>query len=176
RVWAQAGVEPRFVLIHRNPLEVAASLERRNNIDMQLGLLIWLRHVLDAEAGTRGRPRSFVSYSGLLQNWLRTAETLQSDLGVSLPRLSLGVTAEVEAFLSPALRHFNETAESVLNNPVMSSWTKDVYAILERWADNGEDPADHARPHPTSRVRVARCGQTPERRCRTDDACHRVAH
>lgn len=145
RVWESAGVEPRFAMIHRNPLEVAAAMQQRNGIDPQLGMFIWLRHVLDGERGTRGRPRSFTSYSELMQNWQHVADKLQSDLKISLPRFSLGVTPEVEDFLSPALHHFNETPPASLNTPAVSAWVRDVHDILERWVDQGEDKKDHAR-------------------------------
>ena len=48
--------DPLVVLPVRNPLEVAASLARRNDFDPSLGQLLWLRHVLDAEHATRGPP------------------------------------------------------------------------------------------------------------------------
>ncbi len=143
-VWGAANVDPAFVLIHRNPTEVAASLERRNGMDTQLSLLIWLRHVIEAEIGTRGCARSFTSYRELMQNWHHTATKLQSDLKLSFPRFSLGVTEEVEEFLSPTLRHFNETADSAMNDPIVSGWVRDVFAILERWTDQGENSKDHA--------------------------------
>ena len=43
----------RALLPLRSPLEVALSLDRRDGIPLSLGCLIWLRHVLDAETGTR---------------------------------------------------------------------------------------------------------------------------
>ncbi|WP_313137855.1 hypothetical protein [Paracoccus jeotgali] len=144
QVWSAVEVEPRFALIHRNPMEVAASLEKRNGIDLHLGLLIWLRHVLEAEAGTRGRPRSFVSYPELLQNWKRTAEKLQSDLQITLPRFSLGVAAEVEEFLTPTLRHFVEAPEGI-DAPIVPAWIQDAFGIMERWAARGEDKKDYVR-------------------------------
>ena len=143
-VWDAAGVDARFVLIHRNPIEVAASLEKRNGIDPQLGMLIWLRHVLAAEADTRDRARSFTSYTHLLQNWQRTAEKLQSDLKLSFPRFSLGVTEDVEAFLSPSLRHHNDTSNTSLNSPIVSSWVRDVCTIMDRWSEHGENKKDYA--------------------------------
>jgi hypothetical protein len=139
-VWAQAKIDPVFVLIHRNPLEVAASLQKRNGIDPQLGMFIWLRHTLEAEAGTRGRARAITSYAQLLQNWQTTARKLQSDLKVTFPRFSLGVTQEVESFLTPTLRHHED---DTLNSPRVPDWVRDVYDILERWTHKGECAQDY---------------------------------
>ena len=52
-VFREAEWSVRPVLPLRSPLEVALSLNRRNGIAPGLGCLIWLRHVLDAEAETR---------------------------------------------------------------------------------------------------------------------------
>ncbi|UQV19489.1 hypothetical protein MU852_06915 [Brevundimonas albigilva] len=58
----------------RDPAEVAASLTRRNGFPPRQGLGLWLRHVLDAEAASRGRPRVFLPWSDFLADWrgLRT--------------------------------------------------------------------------------------------------------
>lgn len=50
-------VTPRFVLVLRHPLDVAASLAARDGIGAARGLLLWLGHLLDAERATRGAPR-----------------------------------------------------------------------------------------------------------------------
>ena len=143
-VLAEEGVTPRYVLTHRNPLEVAASLRKRDGLSTGHGLLIWLRHVLDAEHGTRGQPRCFTSFVQLMTNWAGVAEQIQTSIGLNLPRFSLGVAPEVDAFLEGSLRHHHEAPEKVLNNPMLSSWVRDTYAILERWVSEGETSEDHA--------------------------------
>ena len=55
---------PLTLCITRNPLEVAASLHKRNGTEPVLAYLIWLRYVLDAEFDTRGASRCFISYDG----------------------------------------------------------------------------------------------------------------
>ncbi|MRU15525.1 hypothetical protein FDP25_08800 [Roseovarius sp. A21] len=136
------GIEPHYVLINRNPLEVAASLLRRDSIDQNLGLLIWLRHVLDSEAMSRGRKRVFVNYTGLIRNWAKVVETIQTNISLRFPRMSLGVANEVENFLSAKLQHHQESTDEILQNPLITSWVKDTYEIMERWVKLGEDSAD----------------------------------
>lgn len=139
------GVTPRFLLTLRHPLEVASSLQRRDKFDQSLGLLIWLRHALQAEADTRGQRRCFTSYSELLGNWGHVAEKVQDQLGVTLPRMSLNVVPEVDDFLSTPLRKFREDPATLLKNPLVAAWIRETYAILDRWAQDGEDEGDHAR-------------------------------
>ena len=46
-VFVEMGIRPLFVLPVRNPLEVAASVHRRDRIEPWLTLLVWQRHVLE---------------------------------------------------------------------------------------------------------------------------------
>ena len=138
-----AGVQPAIMMPVRNPLEVADSLYSRNGFDPALGHLLWLRHVLEAEAATRGMPRFHSSYDGLLESWPRLVSGTQEKLGVSWPRLSPLVAEEVDAFLTARLRHHRESPKSVSDNPLLSAWLRESYTIFLRWADEGESAADH---------------------------------
>ena len=80
-VLAEFPASPAIVLPLRNPLEVSASLKRRDAMLSTKGLLLWLRHVLDAEASTRGLPRAIAPYDVLVkelgrlrQQFVATAE------------------------------------------------------------------------------------------------------
>ncbi|MDO8883196.1 MAG: hypothetical protein U0934_05235 [Pseudotabrizicola sp.] len=143
-VFKQIDVRPVIAHVHRNPLDVAASLHARDGLDPELGLLIWLRHVLDAERNSRGLRRSFLSYDQLIQNWGGVVDRLGKELKVSWPRLSSLAAAEIDSFLTPDLRHHEAAKEQVLENPQASAWIRDTYAILQRWADHGETEADRS--------------------------------
>ena len=56
-------------VIVRPAIEVARSLERRNQFDIEFGLLLWARYHLDLERHTRGRLRRFITYDQLMQDW-----------------------------------------------------------------------------------------------------------
>lgn len=144
-VFHEVGATPGYVLTHRNPLEVAASLAKRNGITRGLSHLIWLRHILDAEANTRNRPRCFTSFTQLLTDWTGVAEKIQTALDLSLPRFSLGAATEVEAFLESDLQHHKEMPGKILQSPMLSTWVRDTYEILERWVSDGENSEDHKR-------------------------------
>ena len=143
-VFDRSNIKPLVFLPVRNPLEVAASLERRNGFDPALGNLLWLRHVLEAEFASRGIPRVFATYDQLMQTWGSVAHNAQKKLGVHWPRLSDRSASEIEAFLSNKLRHHKEPAESVLDNPTLSVWLRETYAIMEKWSRSGEAAADRA--------------------------------
>ena len=141
----RAGIEPLYLNIHRNPLEVTQSLLKRNNFDPSFGMLLWLRHMLDAEAATRGRVRDFTSFARLLQAWPGVISQAEDALGLRFPRMSESVTVEVDSFLSQELRHHTETTDRVLSNPMISDWVRNSFDIFERWVKRGtEDNTDYA--------------------------------
>jgi hypothetical protein len=67
--WLESGsLKPSMLLISRDPLEVARSLEKAEGIPYQIGIQLWLQHIFAAERSSRGFPRLHVTYEELLQN------------------------------------------------------------------------------------------------------------
>lgn len=143
QLFQERKTQPVYVLTHRNPLEVARSLEKSEGWPLAMGLLLWLRHVLEAEAGSRGARRCCTSYDRLLTDWSGVVSTLQSRTGLNFPRVSTRVGADVDAFLSRDLRHSVEQAEAMVDNPLVSKWVRGTFEIMERWTEQGENDADH---------------------------------
>lgn len=146
RFWLEAfdaeAIKPAIILPLRHPDEVADSLERRDTMGVGYGQLLWLRHVLDAEQGTRGRPRIFTTYHALLVDWRGVMKRLSEHFSLIWPRNSLVSAAEVDSFLhkreirSDAPRDIREGADLV-------SWLSNVYSIIARWSVSGESAADY---------------------------------
>lgn len=105
RAAARAGRETSMVLIVRHPIEVAASLQRRDGMPISQAWLLWLEHVLAAEAFTRGDRRSIVAYDRLLADWRGTIARVERDLDLGLPAAGVDVEAGIDGFLSADLRH-----------------------------------------------------------------------
>ena len=118
----------------RNPLEVAASLRARDAIDPSIGVLMWLRNVLDAEASSRGLPRAFTRYEDVLDNWKSLAIRLGSELEVTWPRRSTVADLEIESFIASSIRHHIHDDARVHDDPMVSVWVKTAFEILNRWA------------------------------------------
>lgn len=139
------GIRPLFVCTHRHPQEVVASLARREGWSASQGLLLWLRHVLDAEAGSRGAPRVFVSYDMLLADWRQALARISKGLPLHWPVTPDSMAPMITGFLSDALRHFRASGAEAQQDPLLDGWVGEVYAILECWAVSGESKTDHAR-------------------------------
>ena len=136
--WIEAvrgtGARSRVVVTVRSPLDVAASLEARNGIDPFIGYLSWLRHVVDAEAGSRDLPRVFTRYESLLAEPHASVDRIGRMLGLDWPnRSSAAARTDVEAFLSPELRHHRSDDAGLTADRHISEWVSTAFAIVERW-------------------------------------------
>lgn len=137
-VFADAGWSTRVVLPIRSPLEVARSLERRDGIPPSVGCLVWLRHVLDAEAETRGAPRAFIDWSAFLSDRAGALYRVARRLGIVWPRGAIDVSA-VDDFVSGALRHFEAGANEIAVDPAISRLAWKVYRLMLALADDPDD-------------------------------------
>ena len=140
----QAGRQPLYVCTHRHPIEVARSLTRWYNYEESYCVLLWLRHVLDAEAQTRGAARVFTSYDRLMQDWRSVATGIECGFGLNWPRALEASAPEIEAFLAAELRHFKVAGETTPTALEPTGWAARVHAIMEVWAASGERTSDHA--------------------------------
>jgi hypothetical protein len=117
-VVATAGIIPSAVLVVRNPQDVARSLERRNAIPTTTALLMWLRHVLDAESQTRLIRRSIVRCEDMHEHWLQLAEQISTDLGIKWAPRSIDADREISRFSKSGHRK-HEPRTTSLDVPVL---------------------------------------------------------
>lgn len=101
----ELGVAPRYLLMLRAPAEVAGSLGKRDGFGTAKSACLWLHHNLAAERETRSGRRVFVTFEGLLADPRGTLERIGETLALRWPRPLEEAMGEIEAFLSPQLRH-----------------------------------------------------------------------
>jgi hypothetical protein len=148
-LWLQAldelSVEPVVVIPFRNPLEVAASLARRDGLPLAQSLLIYIQGNLEAERASRGRRRVFQLYDGLVSDWRSFAEKLANAGGPRTDGFAAQTTAEVEDFLTPDLHHHHATRESLANLPDGAAMLMEMYDGMVQVAATGDETALRAR-------------------------------
>lgn len=142
RILAKLGYRPSFVIPVRNPLDVAASLQAAEGTAEAKGLLLWLQYFLAAERDTRGHPRAFVGYDALLRDWRVVVEQISRDLDLAFPRLGARAGAEIDEFLSRALRHHSTSARELEERRAVPRWVKEAFAWAERASAGPEPPSD----------------------------------
>lgn len=115
----------------RNPLEVAASLRRRDGFDPAKAYLLWLRHTLDAEVATRGSRRSITTFEGLMSDWRKCVNEIREHLGVTWPRIPRpSSAAAIDDFLQDGLRHNRASDHELYDNHNVPDWVKATFRSM----------------------------------------------
>jgi hypothetical protein len=128
KVFKRLGTEVRFILPLRHPLEIAASLKKRDGFDTNKSLLLWLGYFLDAERYTRGHIRCFVPYDNLLTSWRNVVGHLEKELEIVFPRQGHLATIEIEQFLCNGLRHHDLSREDLSGRSDIANWISQAFA------------------------------------------------
>jgi hypothetical protein len=113
-VWKELDTTPVFLIVLRDPAEIAASLVRREGFSAAKSHLLWLRHVLEAERWTRTHPRVFLDFESFLAGWGAALMPLEQALGQPWPQSFIEAQAANEQFLDAALRHAHKVASNAL--------------------------------------------------------------
>ncbi|MER8462629.1 glycosyltransferase [Mesorhizobium sp. M1396] len=144
-IFKSMKIDLRYVLASRNPLAVVASLGKRDRSTPGFGALLWLRHELDAERSTRGAPRVFVSYEGMMQGWRPRLDKIATALSVTWPRPTEVAAVEIDGHISKDYQHHAATDGALFADERIASWVKDAYSALralETDANDAEAMAD----------------------------------
>jgi GT2 family glycosyltransferase len=135
KIFATLGAKPGYVILLRHPLEIVRSLHQRNHMTTSRGLLLWLRHTLEAEAGTRESARVLVRYSDLMSDWQPVATRISDALGISLDLKSPKAAAAIKSFIRPSMRHYSLDAGALAEDQRLMHWAGEAHQALETAAD-----------------------------------------
>jgi hypothetical protein len=127
---------PHIVIPIRSPLEVAKSLQKRDGMSLAKGLLLWLRHVLDAEAQSRTEMRSIFTWDDFNSDWRKVSTKIAVDVGLSWPRLSDRASYEIDHFLTQELIHHQTDHAELIVHSEVHEWTLEAYEALLELARN----------------------------------------
>lgn len=133
------GAFPVFLLPFRNPLEVAASLEKRDGFLTEKSLLLWLSYFLSAEKDTRGEIRSFISYDHLLDDWKAVVNKISTELKINFTNSLLLAETEIGEFLSTKYHRHKITYDEMMARKSVIDWVKEAF-LWAKETENGKEP------------------------------------
>ncbi len=107
KILKDLNIEINYILIYRNSLEVAHSLKKRDNFNLEKGLLLWAKYVLFAEYYSRNYKRIFISYEELLKNPVKAVKKIDKNLNIfdQIP-IEYSISS-INRFLDNSLKHHN---------------------------------------------------------------------
>jgi hypothetical protein len=135
-VLKEIGVKPHVVMPIRSPLDVAQSLNKAQGLSLTHGVLLWLRHVLDAERHSRGITRSVITWTAFLSDWRSACNKIAADMKLVWPRASERAEDEVDSFLTHELNHHQSDLQAISRHPSVHEWAVDTYKALIDLSDN----------------------------------------
>ena len=148
--FSELDVSIACVLILRDPREVAQSLQARvlseasrpaGTLSLAKAHWLWLRYVLDGERHSRGLPRAFLTYDGLLENSHASLSDVAQKLGIRYPASLQDAAHTLEDALSRGLKRQHSVGEHPLG------WPGVAVSVYRAFADHVErgHPLDLAR-------------------------------
>jgi hypothetical protein len=127
-----AGISAAAILVLRDPVEVARSLEVRDGLPARFSLLMWLRHALDAESATRSLPRSIVGYREVLSDWRAVSDRMATDLAIRWPLAPDAADGGMRLFVRSDLCHHDSSRENLDPSPPLGRWVTSAREAFER--------------------------------------------
>lgn len=151
KILDEMHVAPSFLILIRNPLEIVASLEKRDGFSRSKCFLLTLTDTLAALRYSAGYPRAFVSYPGLLGGWQSTVDFIAQKLELEWPRTPAEAAGEIDAFLRPSERHNRNSMEELRQAAEIPPWVVSLFEALEAASQGDEtglaEAVDHAEAH-----------------------------
>ena len=116
-LWSALKTEPVFLIVVRDPREVAVSLARREGISRDKSYFLWLQHLLEAEKETRGCKRCFLNFADFMDDWAAALSPLAMFLGPTWHDRLAGAREANAGFLDSSLRRASAAAEELGRPP-----------------------------------------------------------
>lgn len=128
----------RYVVCVRNPLDVAASLERRNRLPRSQAYEVWLRYLAGAIINTAGRPRMFVFFEDYFEDWRPQVQRLAEFIGHPERAGQPQVAGLATQWLEGNLWHHRSQPPDALGDPGVPLDVKSLYLAVMR-SPGGKD-------------------------------------
>lgn len=122
----------RVVVVARNPIDSARSVERMQRILASEASNLWLRHMVGAFLGSRGLPRHVVFYEDLMGDFDNEMHRLA--LFVKTP-LSPDLLAQAKVFPDEGLWNFRSSTDDVIAGIGVSPKARKAYLTIRSFVD-----------------------------------------
>ena len=113
-LWRTLLSSPLFVVVSRNPLEIALSLHVRNKFPVSFSLALWEHYMLSALRSIQGAPAIVISHGRLLADPLKTTHDIFNALqALGAHSLCMPAPSELEKTVDARLYRQRRTADQL---------------------------------------------------------------
>jgi hypothetical protein len=133
------AARPVAVLVHRNPLSIAASLHARDGLPKRAALALWERYLRSVLSALAGIPTALMRYDELVDDPVTWCVSLRDFLdGAGLATTS-PEKSEIRAFVAEELRHTCYTSGDFSADPEVTEPQRALFQALEELGNSGGD-------------------------------------
>ena len=127
-VFQELNILTKVIINFRNPIEVALSLKKRDNLSLSKSLLLWMDATLKAEELTREIPRLFLHYNSLLANPFTSIQQINNKLELH-QNINNEIKIKIESFVEAGLKH--HYSSSATENEEIPKLPFQLYELLK---------------------------------------------
>ncbi len=137
-VFREADVQDSYVFALRNPLDCAYSNIKHSHLDLEAGLLVWLRGLMLGVQGTHGKTRMVVSYDVLLKDPAKQVDRMHAQLKLTNQLDDSEKEIFARKFIANGLHHHRHSEQELLTHKAMLAvpLCLPVYQLLLRIAND----------------------------------------
>lgn len=139
KVFMRLNVALSYLVVLRNPLDIAASLEKRNDFKLAMSQHLWLVHTFQNLKLLKNKEVCFVSFDDFLNEPEKHLQRFS--LCFNLPIDNLCMASFTEEFINHGLRHSHSTLEDLASLPGVFPFVQKLYTILSKIADGSNSLA-----------------------------------
>lgn len=142
KIFQSEGIETSYIISIRNPLNIASSLSKRDDMDIEKSCYLWLSHLAAAVHNTEDKNRVFVSYDALLENPESQLSRVATKLSLPSPSAEM-LSKYHDSFLDNELRRstlgMKDLEESIQAPPIVKSAYYHLLCAAEGQPDSAEE-------------------------------------
>lgn len=128
--WRQVVGELRFVIVVRNPSDVATSLAARNGFSDEKASILWTDYVLSSLLNSADQRRLFLFYDSLFEDIGGELQRLTEFVGIAAPAPDSEIYRGIRAAIQDELWHHRTSTLEALTDSRLDFQAKSLYLTL----------------------------------------------
>lgn len=137
-VFKRVNVKDKYVITVRHPLASAHSFHKWVRYDVEVGVLLWMRHLIHAINHTADKKRVVVCYELMLEDARAELERIHQQLELPFAFNAHSVNEYAEHFIDKNLRHHRFTTEDLKKHTAVTvaPLCVELYEVLMKLAQD----------------------------------------
>src|SRR5699024_2912061 len=113
-IFKEINCSPCYVIMIRNPIDVAESLRRGSSSPRQRAMRIWMNRTLLSLMGTAGENRIIIDYQYFLKNSYECLSEMARTFHFSWRQDDSYIKKQLNTFIDPAMQHSQTNLQTLM--------------------------------------------------------------